>query len=186
MPVFLRALCPLRNPSVKHLLEIFMKGLNIHSKQRGFTLIEVGIALAIGLVIVMGVARSIQLNQEKVQMSQAVNDVNTILVSAVEWRGSANNYQGIAMSQLALPTHLKTAAVAAPAAGGTPTAATYGIAVNPWGGDYQINSGGNNNDSVLITVTGLTGDIPVTLARRFNGNANATSTTASTAVITFK
>ena len=185
MPVFLRALCPLRNPSVKHVLEIFMKGLSIQSKQRGFTLIEVGIALAIGLVIVMGVARSIQLNQEKVQVSQAVNDVNAILVSAVEWRGSANNYQGIAMSQLALPTHLKTAAVAS-TAGGSGTAATYGIAVNPWGGNYTIASGGTNNDSVEITVTGLTGDIPVTLARRFNGNANAASTTANTAVITFK
>lgn len=187
MPVFLRALCPLRNPSVKHLLEIFMKGLNIHSKQRGFTLIEVGIALAIGLVIVMGVARSIQLNQEKVQMSQAVNDVNAILVSAVEWRGSANNYQGIAMSQLALPTHLKTAAVAADAANNIAAAnATYGVAVNPWGGNYTITSSGANNDSVEITVTGLTGDIPVTLARRFNGNANNTGTTDTTAVITFR
>lgn len=52
-----------------------MKPLSIRSKQRGFTLIEVGIALTIGLVIIMGVARGIQAAQEKSVIAQVMDDV---------------------------------------------------------------------------------------------------------------
>ena len=52
-----------------------MKPLSIRSKQRGFTLIEVGIALTIGLVIIMGVARGIQAAQTKSAVAQVVRDI---------------------------------------------------------------------------------------------------------------
>lgn len=96
MPVFLRALCPLRNPSVKHVLEIIMKGLSVHSKQRGFTLIEVGIALAIGLLIIVGVANAIQASQERATVFDLVNQVNTIGAAATEWKMNNNHlYTGM-------------------------------------------------------------------------------------------
>lgn len=94
--MFLRALCPLRNPSVKHVMEIFMKGLSIHSKQRGFTLIEVGIALAIGLVIILGVASAIQASQQRATVFDLVNQVNTIGAAATEWKMNNNHlYTGM-------------------------------------------------------------------------------------------
>ena len=95
MPVFLRALCPLRNPSVKHVLEIFMKGLSVHSKQRGFTLIEVGIALAIGLLIIVGVANAIQASQDRAKVFALVNQIQAYRAAAVEWKLSNNDYDGI-------------------------------------------------------------------------------------------
>lgn len=96
MPVFLRALCPLRNPSVEHVLEIIMKGLSVHSKQRGFTLIEVGIALAIGLLIIVGVANAIQASQERATVFDLVNQVNTIGAAATEWKMNNNHlYTGM-------------------------------------------------------------------------------------------
>ena len=96
MPVFLRALCPLRNPSVKHVLEIIMKGLSVHSKQRGFTLIEVSIALAIGLLIIVGVANAIQASQERATVFDLVNQVNTIGAAATEWKMNNNHlYTGM-------------------------------------------------------------------------------------------
>ena len=95
MPVFLRALCPLRNPSVKHVLEIFMKGLSIHSKQRGFTLIEVGIALAIGLVIILGVVQAVQNSQRKAATFEVVNQVQTIMAAAFDYKIVNGNYTDI-------------------------------------------------------------------------------------------
>ena len=52
-----------------------MRLLSMRSKQRGFTLIEVGIALTIGLVIIMGVARGIQAAQERSVIAQVMDDV---------------------------------------------------------------------------------------------------------------
>ena len=100
MPVFLRALCPLRNPSVKHVLEIFMKGLSIHSKQRGFTLIEVGIALAIGLVIILGVVEAIQNSQRKAIVFDAVSRVQTIMAAAIEYKIVKGNYTSMTTTTL--------------------------------------------------------------------------------------
>ena len=100
MPVFLRALCPLRNPSVKHVLEIIMKGLSVHSKQRGFTLIEVGIALAIGLVIILGVVEAIQNSQRKAIVFDAVSQVQTIMAAAIEYKIVKGNYTSMSTTTL--------------------------------------------------------------------------------------
>ena len=78
-----------------------MKGLSIHSKQRGFTLIEVGIALAIGLVIILGVARAIQASQERATVFELVSAVNTIAAAATEYKMSNNHtYEGIDKAKL--------------------------------------------------------------------------------------
>ena len=73
-----------------------MKGLSVHSKQRGFTLIEVGIALAIGLLIIVGVANAIQASQERATVFDLVNQVNTIGAAATEWKMNHNHlYTGM-------------------------------------------------------------------------------------------
>jgi prepilin-type N-terminal cleavage/methylation domain-containing protein len=73
-----------------------MKGLSVHSKQRGFTLIEVGIALAIGLLIIVGVANAIQASQERATVFDLVNQVNTIGAAATEWKMNNNHlYTGM-------------------------------------------------------------------------------------------
>ena len=78
-----------------------MKGLSIHSKQRGFTLIEVGIALAIGLVIILGVARAIQASQERATVFELVSAVNTIAAAATEYKmGHNHTYEGITEENL--------------------------------------------------------------------------------------
>lgn len=78
-----------------------MKGLSIHSKQRGFTLIEVGIALAIGLVIILGVARAIQASQERATVFELVSAVNTIAAAATEYKMSHDHkYDDMATDKL--------------------------------------------------------------------------------------
>ena len=73
-----------------------MKGLSVHSKQRGFTLIEVGIALAIGLLIIVGVANAIQASQERATVFDLVNQVNTIGAAATEWKmNNSHLYNGM-------------------------------------------------------------------------------------------
>lgn len=73
-----------------------MKGLSVHSKQRGFTLIEVGIALAIGLLIIVGVANAIQASQNRAKVFALVNQVHAYTAAAVEWKLSHDNYDGMA------------------------------------------------------------------------------------------
>ena len=162
-----------------------MKGLSIYSKQRGFTLIEVGIALAIGLVIIMSVARSIQVNQQKLRISQAVTDVNTILVAAVEWRGAKSSYKDINIANLGLPDHLKGGAVAGED-GAPDTPATYGNDVNPWGGDYEVSAHTDANH-LKIKVKGIPTAITPQLVARFTGTGqSATKTSDSEADIVFQ
>ena len=73
-----------------------MKGLSVDSKQRGFTLIEVGIALAIGLVIILGVASAIQASQQRATVFDLVNQVNTIGAAATEWKmNNSHVYTGM-------------------------------------------------------------------------------------------
>ena len=165
MPVFLRALCPLRNPSVKHVLEIFMKGLSIHSKQRGFTLIEVGIALAIGLVIIMGVARSIQVNQLKLQTAKAVQDVQAILVAAVDFRSGRNDYTGVKIGGMMLGKDIK---------GGNGN----GTGANPWGGNYTVAVNGNFVD---IGLTNIPNDVGPLLVAKLNPDSQGGNTALFTA-----
>lgn len=93
--MFLWALCLLRNPLVKHELEIVMKSLNRYSKQRGFTLIEVGIALAIGLVIILGVTATIQATQKKAILHGAITSIQTIMAAATDYSIVNSSYKDI-------------------------------------------------------------------------------------------
>jgi prepilin-type N-terminal cleavage/methylation domain-containing protein len=72
-----------------------MKGLSVHSKQRGFTLIEVGIALAIGLVIILGVVQAVQNSQRKAATFEVVNQVQTIMAAAFDYKIVNGNYTEI-------------------------------------------------------------------------------------------
>lgn len=170
MPVFLRALCPLRNPSVKHVLEIFMKGLSIHSKQRGFTLIEVGIALAIGLVIMLGVARAIQVNQERSQVAQAVQDVQAILQASVDYRGASNAYTGVTMD------NLNTNGLLPKGIAGSET--TKGTGTNPWAGNYTAapKDGDASKHILSITVTNVPTTAGLQLKRKLDAVASVSIT----------
>ena len=99
--MFLWALCPLRNPLVKHVLEIVMKSLSRHSKQRGFTLIEVGIALAIGLVIILGVASAIRASQNRATVFDLVNQVQAHTAAAIEYRmANGHSYTGMDQTKM--------------------------------------------------------------------------------------
>ena len=77
-----------------------MKGLSIHSKQRGFTLIEVGIALAIGLVIILGVVEAIQNSQRKAIVFDAVSQVQTIMAAGIDYKIVKGNYKGMSTATL--------------------------------------------------------------------------------------
>ena len=116
-----------------------MKPLIIRSKQRGFTLIEVGIALAIGIVIMLGVARAIQVNQQRTQIAEAITDIQMILVAAVDWKSGRTNTTTISFASLVASL---------------PADWDDGSAANPWGGGYDIS--GNANGDMIIKVEGIT------------------------------
>jgi len=142
-----------------------MKGLSTYSKQRGFTLIEVGIALAIGLVIIMGVARSIQVNQEKLDASKAVQDIQAILVAAVDYRAGRTDYKGISFENMLLSTDIV----------GT-TAGSLGVGTNPWGGDYTVAVNPDNARQVDIGMTKLSREVGFLLSAKLDpGSVNGDS-----------
>ena len=77
-----------------------MKSLSRHSKQRGFTLIEVGIALAIGLVIILGVVQAVQNSQRKAATFDVVTKVQTIMAAAFDYKIVKGDYKSMTSNTL--------------------------------------------------------------------------------------
>ena len=77
-----------------------MKVLSIQSKQSGFTLIEVGIALAIGLVIILGVTSAIQSSQHKASLHSAITQIQTILAASTDYVIQKGSYADISRTKL--------------------------------------------------------------------------------------
>ncbi len=130
-----------------------MKPLSIRSKQRGFTLIEVGIALTIGLVIIMGVARGIQAAQTKSAVAQVIRDLQYIYQGAAEYKTITGSYSGL--------TGLKDLAcygVVDLGAGSTLSCSDGNgsgeSGTNLWGSKYTLGVT-DDNDGIDITVPGV-------------------------------
>ena len=157
-----------------------MKSLSIHAKQRGFTLIEVGIALAIGIVIMLGVARAIQVNQERTQVAQAVQDVQAILQASVDYRGATNGYIGVNMNQLTTNGLLPKGI-----AGSNTT--TKGTGTNPWAGNYTAGPEDTttNKHILTITVTGVPTSAGNQLAKKLGPIASSAAYAGTTVTVKF-
>ena len=156
-----------------------MKSLSIHAKQRGFTLIEVGIALAIGIVIMLGVARAIQVNQERSQVAQAVQDVQAILQASVDYRGATNGYIGVTMD------NLNTNGLLPKGIAGTGT--TKGAGTNPWAGNYTAapEDTTTNKHILTITVTGVPTSAGNQLAKKLGPIASSAAYAGTTVTVKF-
>lgn len=152
-----------------------MKQMTISTKQRGFTLIEVGIALAIGLAILLGVAKAIQVNQQRSAVGAAVTDIQSILQGAADYRSSRPSYTGLTM------TVLNTQKLV-PAAIGT------GSGVNPWGGNYTAAPNSGDASKLDITITNVPTGISTQLESKLDPSSdggNGASVSGTTVTVTY-
>jgi len=114
------------------------------ARGRGFTLIEIAVALAVLGIMTAVVFIALQTRLEDAKIRRAVGEIRTIEQGVAWWiqgtlRGGSLTFTGLSMRAL-------TDAGAVPAALGQPTA-------NPWAGAYLVTGDG---ETFTITVT----DIP--------------------------
>jgi prepilin-type N-terminal cleavage/methylation domain-containing protein len=141
------------------------------SNQRGLTLIEVMVAIVIGVVIVGLVVQKLSRGDEAKFAKAVFDDIAMVNAAAKSWRGTAYNYAGVTMADL-------TAAEILPAAWGN------GAGVNPKGGNYTIAPTGANNSQILVTATGLGNGLCASAQRKFVNVAAAAACAGGTLSVT--
>ncbi len=152
-----------------------MKTSFLSRRERGFTFLEVMIALSLGMIAIMAVAKGIQSITTRSNVSVAVTDIQYILQASVSWRASQTSYSGISMSVLENQGLL-------------PSAIGSGSGTNPWGGNYTVTanaSNGNLLDIALSNVASDAGAQAVTLLQKTSYNANSASYSGGTLSVTY-
>ena len=148
-----------------------MKPLSIRSKQRGFTLIEVGIALTIGLVIIMGVARSIQAAQTKSAVAQVVRDLQYIYQGAAEYKTIKGSFSSLTgLKDLACYGVVNLGSDPSLTCSGSEGSGESGT--NLWGSKYTLGVT-DDKDGIDITVPGVPDRALSLLALQLNADPTA-------------
>jgi len=111
------------------------------SRQRGFTLIEIGVVLGIiGFILVSALVAANSVDNAR-KVTQAVHDVANIRAGVVRWKAGRSNYSGLTLKALQdrgyLPGNIST-----------------GVGENPWGGNYTLATSAGNS-SYIISLTSM-------------------------------
>ncbi|MFT6905822.1 MAG: type II secretory pathway pseudopilin PulG [Oleiphilaceae bacterium] len=135
------------------------------SKKNGFTFVEVGIAVAIGLTIILGVASGVRTFLQKTDVNDAVRDIQIILQSSADFRSTRPSYTGVSMAVLNAQRLL-------------PDAIGSGVGANPWGGNYTVTANGVDSSKVDIGLSnvpaGISAQLEFKLDPTSDGNNGAT------------
>lgn len=108
-------------------------------KQKGLTIIELSLGLAVVLVLALLALRGWNSMQLTKDVSAGVNTINQVYASAQNWRSSRTSFTGVSMTVL---DNLSL----------TPDAIGDGTGANPWGGDITISAAAGNPSQVTITM----------------------------------
>ena len=126
-------------------------------QNRGFTITEVLVAMAIAAAILLFAAKMIVDGREASRVQQAADDVSKLVEGAYKWGAMRGNYTGLTC---ALAQQYQQSV-------------TSCSATNPWGGNYVVSPGtsctGGTTRQICVTMTGLQADVSNQLVAKFNG-----------------
>lgn len=142
-----------------------MKKLNRKSS-RGFTLIELMVALVILGVLIAALQPLFSRGNDSKNSKIIVDDIMEINAAAKAFKGSANDYTGLSLANLITNGLLEA-----------------GAATNPVAGTYTAAPSGAN---VLITATGMTTGMCDTVRRRLVNGAVSATCAAGTISVTYR
>jgi len=114
----------------------------LKNKQAGFTLLEVGLAVVVALLIIAAAAMAFTTQREKAQVKSAVEGVNYIYQAAQDWASTRPNFTGVSCATLVTQQLL-------------PKIIGDCTGDNPWGGDYTVTVNGGNSARVNIVLTNV-------------------------------
>lgn len=118
-----------------------MKNLTDANRQRGMTLVELGIVLLVISLVVLGIyAKATSINQEA-NVQRAVDDSILLLTKAALYRSETGSYADLA-DIVTLNTQ-----------GYVTDPINTGTAQNPWGLDYDLEAVDDNDNQVQLTIT---------------------------------
>ena len=123
-----------------------MKTMGSSKNRKGFTIIEMVIAMVIITVILLVVVPLGQAAMDNSRLSNAIASIKAIQTAAVEWENdNGGTYSGISFANLAAPTS-GTAYL---------PAQFSATSTNAWNGDYVIAADSSNNEQLDITLTNV-------------------------------
>jgi len=116
--------------------------LNSKARQGGFTLLEVGLALVVAMLVIAAAAMAFTTQRDRAEVKSAVDGVNSLYSGAQDWAITRPNFTGVSCAVLIAQNLL-------PPLLGNCTAA------NPWGGNYTVAANATNAARVDITLTNV-------------------------------
>jgi type II secretory pathway pseudopilin PulG len=135
-------------------------GATLPRHQGGFTLMEIGLALLVSILVVAAVLGAFSAQRQKSQVQQTVTNMGALSEAAFNWAGTRPNFTGVSCSILS------TYGVLPPAVGQCTGA-------NAWGGDYTVAANAANASHLDVTVTQVPATAGQQLADKMAGQVTA-------------
>ena len=127
------------------------------SRQRGFTLMEVIMALVLGLLAISGIWGLISRGGSTARYTKACEDIRQIAGAATEWQLGQYSYSGVSMAVLVNGNYISSS-----------------LMTSSFGGTNTITGAGSR---FIITTSGFTSDTECEKVRRLLVNDAASGTT---------
>jgi len=109
-------------------------------RQRGLSLVEIGIVLLVVSLIVIGIYSKATSISDEARIQRAIDDVILLLTKASAYKADTGSYDGVSDIE-ALNT-----------AGYNTSPLTDGEGENPWGNDYTLAEDGDDDQIVVLTI----------------------------------
>jgi len=143
------------------------------ARQRGFTLLEVGLAVVVSMLVIAAAAMAFTTQRAKASVKSAVEGVNYIYQASQDWASTRPNFTGVSCAALVAQNLL-------------PQVLGSCTGTNPWGGNYTVAVNGSNSARVDITLTNVPTGPGAQMVDKLTPFATATpSYTSGTFTVTF-
>lgn len=143
-----------------------VRGISMMKKQKGFTLLEVGLAIVVALLVIAAAAMAFTTQREKAQVKAAIEGINYVYQAAQDWAATRPNFTGVSCAVLTSQNLL-------------PNIVGDCTGDNPWGGNYTVAVNSGNSARVTITLTNVPQGPGAQLVDKWTPFASATPTYAS-------
>jgi hypothetical protein len=147
-----------------------MKNISTLNKMKGLTIIELMIGMAIFVIFVVTIARSIPVAQEQSRITGIVQMVSDGQRAATAYASGGGIYTGISVAALVARNLL-------------PVQITDGVAENAFGGDFIISS--PSQTQMLMTFTGIPEEAGADLLAKYQDFSPTYTAGTSTFTVTF-